>query len=213
MLKQSAWAALLLVFLLPGPCLAHKVILNAWIEDGELNAEVGFSDGSPASGAVVSVLDPGTGEELFAIKADGEGLVAAALPPEVLAGGGDLLVVGNAGSGHRAERLLPARQIGGLLPDQEGEKTGGDAPTQALFPAEGAAEGVVDGAALEALVRQAVRKELSPLLREIRSRDEEGPRLQDIVGGIGYILGLAGLVMLIKGRQGRKDPDGAGNSS
>ncbi|MFH1914476.1 MAG: hypothetical protein ABIK45_09415 [Pseudomonadota bacterium] len=206
MLKQSVCAALLLVFLFPGPGLAHKVILNAWIEDGELYAEVGFSDGSPASGAIVSVLDPGTGEELFSITADGEGGVATALPPEVFAGGGGLLVVGNAGAGHRVERLLAAADI---TPAPNGEKAGADAAAQEPSPA----EATVDGAALEILVQQAVRKEIAPLVREIRSRNEEGPCLQDIVGGIGYILGLAGLVMLIKGRQDRRNRDGSGITS
>ncbi|MUM78605.1 hypothetical protein GKC30_13275 [Pseudodesulfovibrio sp. F-1] len=199
MLKMKALAILMILILYPGPCLAHKVILNAWIEDGELSAEVGFSDGSPASGAIVSVIDPITGAALFSVKADDQGIVEAALPPEVFAGDGGLLVVGNAGAGHRVERLLPAREVGGPRPDQaKGEMVGASVP-------EPSSSGVsVDTSALEGLVRQAVRSELAPLLREVRSRNDHGPRMQDIVGGIGYILGLAGLVMLVKGRQGRK---------
>jgi len=207
MLKRML-AVLLLVVLFPGPCLAHKVILNAWIEGGQLGAEVAFSDGSPASGAVVGVFDPETGAELFSAKADEQGVVEAALPLEAFAGNGGLLVVGNAGAGHRAERLLPAREVDGPRKTREREETG-----EPHAPEPSPAGGAVDDAALEALVRQAVRTELAPLLREVRAGNDHGPRLQDVVGGIGYILGLAGLLMLVKGRQGRKNREGSGTHS
>jgi len=200
---------MLLLMALPGLCLAHKVMLNAWIEDGELYAEVAFGDGSPASDAEVSVLDPDSGDVLFSAMTNDKGIVEAVLPLEVFAKGGNLLVVGNAGAGHRAERLLAAEEIS--APSGVSKKV--ESGTDAAVARSASGSDTVEVSMLEPLVQEAVRREIKPLVREIRSLKQEGPRLQDIIGGIGYIFGLAGVGMLIKGRQDRKGQKASGRDA
>jgi nickel transport protein len=51
-------------------------------------------------------------------------------------------------------------------------------------------------------VDAALAARLSPLTRMLASRQrEEGVRLTDVIGGIGYILGLAGLYAYFAGRR------------
>ena len=46
---------------------------------------------------------------------------------------------------------------------------------------------------LTAIIDGALERQLAPLRRELAARSEEGPRLQDVVGGLGWIMGLVGM--------------------
>lgn len=62
--------------------------------------------------------------------------------------------------------------------------------------------------ALEALIRSAVqeelRRELAPLRKALAAREQGGPSAKDIVGGLGWIAGLAGFGALYASRR-KKD--------
>jgi nickel transport protein len=58
---------------------------------------------------------------------------------------------------------------------------------------------------IRAIVEQALDSRLGPVMRELfRLREERGPGLTEIIGGIGYIFGLMGLVMYFWGKKKRK---------
>jgi len=60
----------------------------------------------------------------------------------------------------------------------------------------------MDDDLLRKLVRQevgaVVQEQLQPLRRELRALQKQGPSVADIVGGIGWILGLAGVAVLVR---------------
>lgn len=60
----------------------------------------------------------------------------------------------------------------------------------------------MDAEVLRTMVRQeveaALRQEVQSLRRDLRALQPEGPRIADIVGGVGWILGLAGLAVLAR---------------
>jgi nickel transport protein len=68
----------------------------------------------------------------------------------------------------------------------------------------------IDAAETGRLVEAAVNKRIRPLVREIRDLREE-VRFHDILGGIGYIMGLAGLAFYFLGVRKRRDR-AAGNA-
>ncbi len=200
MLTRALLAALLVLACAPDAS-AHKVLLNAWGEGRTLAAEIGFSDGSPGAGAEITVADAATGETLLRGVADGAGFFEAELPGEALERGHDLRVVGNAGAGHRAETLVPASEFAGVA----------SAAPAAVAPADGGGAAAPTGLApgeLEALVRAAVREELRPLRRELEAQGGGGPELGTVLGGIGYIFGLAGVAALADNRRRRKASGG-----
>ena len=53
---------------------------------------------------------------------------------------------------------------------------------------------------LQALVEAALDKKLAPILHRL-GNVEQGPTLSDIIGGIGYIIGLVGLGAYIHSRR------------
>jgi hypothetical protein len=61
----------------------------------------------------------------------------------------------------------------------------------------------IDKAELNRLVESAVNKSIRPLEREIGDLKDE-IRLHDILGGIGYIMGLAGLAFFFLGARKRR---------
>jgi nickel transport protein len=200
--------AVLLVTVSALPASAHKVLLNAWAEGAMVVAEIGFSDGSAGSGAKITVLDGTTGEEILSGVADKAGFFEAEVPGAALARGNDLRVVGNAGAGHQAEAMVPIDEFAGAVPAAPG-------PDSAVEAGKGEESGAALAAAsgfapedLKALMREAVREEMKPLRRELTAQARTGPDLSAILGGIGYIFGLAGVAALADTRRRRKDSVG-----
>ena len=52
------------------------------------------------------------------------------------------------------------------------------------------------------IVDTALEQKLAPLRRDLAQLRAQGPRLTEIVGGIGWLVGLAGLGLYFKGRRG-----------
>ena len=201
MIRTLCITAALLCLLGASTALGHKVIVGAWLEGDEVVVEVGFGDGSMAEGARVSVLDKVSGEVLLEGQVDAEGVYTTVVPAEILARGRDLQVVADAGSGHRAETIIEAAEF----PDTVAVADTAQSPARTDGPpnrelADGTS---LDEAALEALIRKAVQDEVRPLRRKIEALSDSKPGPTEIIGGIGYLFGLAGLVALLK-RPGRK---------
>jgi nickel transport protein len=53
---------------------------------------------------------------------------------------------------------------------------------------------------LQALIEQSLDKKLAPILHRLGNLDQ-GPSLSDIIGGIGYIIGLVGLAAYFNARR------------
>ena len=65
----------------------------------------------------------------------------------------------------------------------------------------GAASGSQPLAAdIEQTLERALDKKLSPMLRMLAESRDQGPKLSDVLGGIGYIIGLVGLAAYFKGK-------------
>lgn len=176
----------LFVLLLGAPqwAQAHKVICNAWYEAGLLTVEAAFGDGSAASAARVTVLE--AGHTVLEGTADAQGVFQAPLPAALQGRTPDLLVVVDAGQGHRAEYALSGQDLAQeVLPGPSVPTAGG--------PATAPSWSGTDAEQLRELIREALRTELEPLRRELRRAQHSEPGLKEILGGLGYIIGLAGL--------------------
>lgn len=89
----------------------------------------------------------------------------------------DLVVVADSLDGHRASRSLKAEELRAFLPAEE--ESGAEPPCAQVVA------------------------EKSASLREALTACEERQRLRDILGGLGYIVGLAGLGLWWGGRRKR----------
>lgn len=204
MTRKICAIAVLGVLLCASAAFAHKVMVGAWLEGSTLVAEVGFGNGDLAAGAKVWLQDAASGEKLLEGEADEEGVYEVQVPAEIFARGKDLLVVADAGAGHRAEAVIKAADFPDAANAEETVSAEGAGAAEAAGQVQ--EETSVGQAALAALVRQAVQAEVRPLRRKLESMDKKGPGVSEILGGIGYLLGFAGLAALLK----RPKRDGQG---
>lgn len=162
----------LTALLLPRAASAHRVSVYAWQEGNTVHAEAYFADGSRCIDCAVEVRDPDTGELLIKGSTDGEGAFSFDSPA------GDIRVVVLAGPGHMGEYLLAGKgtQAEAARPSDAGE---------------------------EAFDEEEARRKIEDLTAEIRRLSEEArkPGAAEIVGGIGWIVGILGILAYLKSRK------------
>jgi nickel transport protein len=168
------------------PAAAHKMYVFATVRGEMIEGEVYYQGGDAAPDTQVAVIGP-DGQTLDETVTDQEGRFR--FEPRLRI---DYRLAADAGFGHRAEYTVPAAELPpGLPPYVAGEPAAAPAATRGDRPAEPprAPDSTRDGspAEIEALTQQVVA------LRRDLDRWRAQLRMQDVLGGIGYILGLMGL--------------------
>jgi nickel transport protein len=169
--------ALLVAMSWPGSASAHRLKLFLTAEEGAVTGYAFFVGGGRPEGA--DLIVKAAGREVFRGKTDPQG--GFRWKPDAPA---NFSVTVNAGDGHWAEGFLAADRLGGA-----------SAPLPSPPPPESRAPREDEQAALakmvEAQVDRAVARQLRPLL-EAYAQAEGRMRFNDVMGGVGMIVGLAG---------------------
>lgn len=186
----------LLVFVLAllvrtGPTLAHGLALFAAADRGGVAGQVSYAGGHPAGGLAVQVF-AADGELRALLETDAEGHFV--YRPSVAE---DLRLVAQSADGHRAESRIDAAELA-IAVDAAHPEAGSDASGPAA-PCAASAE--LDASTVRA-IEQVVARQVQPLRAAI-AQSESRVRLQDVLGGIGYILGVTGLWLWWRSRRGR----------
>ena len=173
------------------PALAHRVLVFAYTEGDTIHTESKFIPNTPMRQGKILVLDQKTGKVLLTGQTDDQGKFSFKIPTEAAAQKLDLMIVAEAAMGHRGEWLLKADSyLAGATPG----KTAAPAPAAATAPAApGTKAATVDRQMLEEAVSQALERQLAPIKEMLTDLTIHRTSLSDIIGGIGYILGLFGL--------------------
>jgi len=166
--------------------LAHKVSTYAYREGDKIKGECYFVDGSPCKKSKVEVYNS-RGEKVIETYTDDKGLYLFETPEK-----GELKIVIMAGESHRAEYKISA------LKDREKDKekkelSKNSENTKVTFNKD----------ELRLIVSEAVEKEMAGLREEISLLHKKMDKisLRDIIGGLGYIIGVWAIIMLIKKRK------------
>lgn len=229
--RATARTAALLAVLLVGavllgqanPALAHRVNIFAWVEGGAIRCESSFSSGNPARDAKVTATLAGGATVMGTAVTDAKGRCALPITPELRAAKGDLIIEVQAGEGHRNTWTMPAEEylaapVGTVASASPAAPAPVPAPTQAATDtpaaqdapqaaapastAGGAYSGTApDEAALRRIVAEAVAEQVAPLRHSLAAMQSGGPRMADVAGGIGYIVGLAGIALWARSRR------------
>ncbi|MBX9757394.1 MAG: hypothetical protein K2Y29_01370 [Beijerinckiaceae bacterium] len=173
----AAAIALLLACIAASPAHAHRLRVFATVEQGGISGYAYFVGGARAKGASVVFRDQGD-RELHRASADAQG--AFVWKPEAQQ---TIKVVVDAGEGHVATLVMDrARFLGGraAVDEQEREENSMLTSTQRDM--------------IEASVDAAVARHARPLMEAFEAM-EARLRFNDIVGGIGMIMGIAGAAM------------------
>ncbi len=180
--------------LLSGAAQAHKVNMFAFAEGDQVFVEGYFSDGKRAKRSEVIVYDP-SGGVLVQGETDDEGAFVFDIPRQV-----DLRITLNAGMGHMTEYVIASNELSGVLDAPSSEAMAEEAAPVSGGVATPAAPVAAGPAGISrAELKKAVGEAIRPLMRSI-SELEERRSFSDIVGGLGFIVGIAGVYFYVKAR-------------
>jgi nickel transport protein len=189
------------------PGFAHKVRIFAWQDGNNIITEAMFSRGRPALNATISVVETGTGKELLSGTTDAKGLFSFPIPQT---GSKELKIIVDAGDGHKNSWNYTL--------EESASKDKNTFPLQLQTSADGQAQNppiseeatvntlqTISTADLTRIIETALDKKLASINRTLAENSEKGPTLQDILGGIGYILGLAGIAAYMQSLKNKKE--------
>lgn len=183
---------------------AHRVNVFAVVEGGTVHVDCFYSKSNRVKAGKVSVFDAVTGEKFLDGVTDAGGKWSFPVPEAAIRAGHGLRIVLEAGEGHRNEGIVEAREFGGASPGG-GVAASAVAPGQAAVSAPAASAPAISGQELAALVEQAVDRvlesRLAPIRRILAEEQERGPGLTEIVGGIGWIIGIFGMAAWARSRR------------
>jgi nickel transport protein len=166
------------------PLSAHKLKVFAMAQDETIQGQAYFVGGAGASGAQIRIKDA-DGNELARLTPDADGRFEYRIESPM-----DYEVVADTLDGHRTSWSLKAEEFSSGL------------AAMTVKPADSREEGASDSASeplnteksrlTEERCGQIVSRQTRSLSDALRAC-EERQRLRDILGGLGYIVGLAGL--------------------
>jgi len=198
-MKKKLYLILILIFLIiiimDVSVFAHKVNIFAYVEGDKVYTESYFSDGKKCVESKIEVFD-NQGNKLLEGLTDEEGMFSFKIPPEEVMDG-DLEIILTASMGHRAEYIIRADELGdvaGLIEEKIEE------PVSAVSPEVSS----VDLKEMQSLIENTLDEKLKPIIREMREiRKSQEDRISptEIIGGIGYIIGIFGIIAYFLSRK------------
>jgi nickel transport protein len=190
---------------------AHKVNIYAYAEDGMVHSESYFVDGTKCKNSVLEVFDVRNGTKLLEGKTDEEGKFSFKIPKAT-----SLRLVLHASMGHQAEFTLAEDEVRDVMGVKQPPKSPSvkvpsksedSAPmkTQKKETAEISVSELkgISESDIEVIVESAVDKKLQPVMRILVKLQESSgkPSFTEIIGGIGYIIGILGIVAYFKAKR------------
>lgn len=193
------------LFLFAGTVYAHRVNLFAWQEGDTVKAQAYWANGQKVSGAVLQISDE-SGTVLFRRRTDEDGICMFKVP-----GPGKFRIVLDAGMGHRAETEIDCSVSGakhesptgfsdkahGSVPAAVPEAYHDDMPPRRIESCQAALQGSMKE------MESILDRKFVPVMTQLTAIREQQDRIkpQDVIGGLGYIIGLAGLALWASARK------------
>jgi len=206
-------------FFIPGIAFGHRVNVYAWVEGNRIYTEGYSSDGKPLKNANIKVYNSDK-KLLLEGKTSNDGEFSFEVEEPQ-----DLLIVLDLGDGHRAEYKVSKADFSGLGSTEsdgfESDITGnelsgkGSSDREKSFtPIEGEKSGYTESSRaqneklmastygneerLREIIRDELGKELKGVYQILGRIEQKRTSVSDVLGGIGYIVGLFGLYMAFK---------------
>jgi len=192
-MKNKPYLILIFIFLIiimmDVSVFAHKVNIFAYVEGDKVYTESYFNDGKKCIESKIEVFD-NQGNKLLEGLTDEEGAFSFEIP----SGDEDLKIVLTASMGHRAEYSISADELrgtAGLIKEEPEE------PVSVISPETSS----VDLKEIQSIIEDTLDEKLKPIMREIKKSQEDKISPTEIIGGIGYIIGIFGIVAYFLSRK------------
>ncbi len=187
---------------------AHGIRCFAYTSGPDIVVEGKFSNNRATQNSDVKVYNLKTGKLLVEGTTNKEGMYT--FPRPALKPDEGLKIVLRAGEGHQAQWTMTPEDLNEEpLPEEPVAETS-SAPAeseenQATASSEAASASQATGAPckidtreLADLVTRRVAREIAPLKRMMMEQINHGPTIRDIIGGLGWIIGIGGLLFALK---------------
>ncbi len=198
-MKNKPYLILIFIFLIiimmDVSAFAHKVNIFAYVDGDKVYTESYFNDGKKCVDSKIEVFD-NQGNKLLEGLTDEDGMFSFEIPSEDVIDGG-LKVVLTASMGHRAEYIIPAnepRGVTGLIKEKIEERVSAVSPEVYLL----------DLKEIQSIIENTLDEKLKPIIgemREIKKSQEDWISPTEIIGGIGYIIGIFGIIAYFLSRK------------
>jgi len=200
----------LIIIMMDVSVFAHKVNIFAYVEGDKVYTESYFNDGKKCIDSKIEVFD-NQGNKLLEGLTDKEGEFSFEVPSE----DGDLKIVLTASMGHRAEYTIRTDELRDTMGSIEEsiEKPISSEKRDESSLAEMISEekevispeiSSLDLNEIQSLIEDALDKKLKPIMREmieIKKSQEDKISPTEIIGGIGYIIGIFGIIAYFLSRK------------
>jgi len=186
-----------ITILFTGLAEAHKIRVFAWQEGDTVFVEARFSGARPAKNVSVSIEDAESHQQLLTGETDTDGNFSFILSKSYPA---QLDVIVDGGDGHRGKWSHSVESETTVADTDTIEATGIQPPNIQATGDAGLQN--ISMEQLENVLEKVVDKKLGPIKKTLAETRDQGPSIQDILGGVGYIIGLAGIAAYFKSRQG-----------
>ena len=189
--------SLCLSLALPDMGWAHRVDVFVWIEEETIHTQSRYGGGKPVQEGTLLVYDARK-ELLLQGAIDAKGEFSFPIPQR-----SDLLIAVETGTGHRGERKIAAGDLDAGYPtiplgQQSDFDSTKDIPETEVDMSQAFAF------SMEKRLDALLDRKLKPVHAALAKLQNRGTNVADILGGIGYILGLVGLAAYWKSRQERR---------
>ena len=192
------------------PAMAHRLTIFAWMEGETLISESTFGRGGKLKGGSVELRDAETGKLLLTGVTDAEGVFRCTLPESIRTSGHDVLIVALGGEGHRGEWTVKSEEWkasiekGNARAQQHASTVSNGAPSSvAAVPSALSGVGSLSAGELEQLLGSVLEAKLAPLRRELAALRSGTPGVKEVVGGLGWIIGLFGMFAWCRSKKER----------
>jgi len=192
-MKNKPYLILIFIFLIAimmdVSVFAHKVNVFAYVDGDKIYSESYFNDGKKCVDSKIEVFD-NQGNKLLEGITDENGEFSFKTPQKE----GDLKIVLTASMGHRAEYTISADELGdtvGLIKEELEE------PVPVVSPEVSS----LDLKEIQLLIENTLDEKLKPIIKEIKKSQEDKISPTEIIGGIGYIIGIFGIIAYFLSRK------------
>lgn len=212
--SAMAAAVVLSCLLVASTALAHRVNVFAYVEGDMVHVECSYSKSDRVRFGEIEVKNPATGQVYLTGKTDAQGNFAFKIPEAARKAKADLQIVLKAGEGHQNDWTVEAKEY--LATDPVDTPVSSTDQTPIATTAKTAAPAAAATAQapqaqpqlapgltpqqLTALVEAVVEKKIAPVRKILLDEKEKGPGITEIAGGIGYLVGIAGLLAYARSR-------------
>ncbi len=180
---------------------AHRINVFCWVEEGEIQCYSKFSTGNPVKEGDYKVYDS-TGKLLYEAKGDKKGNFHYKIPKSILEHPEDLKIECIAEMGHKNFWVVKKDEIVPSSDMEEESSSYGEEEGSSLQspPKENKKVVGIDRKELEKILSKVLERELAPIKMDLAMLKEHPIQIRDVLGGIGYILGIMGIFLYFKSK-------------